>query len=127
MRDLTAKQQLFVREYLVDLNATQAAIRAGYSVKTAEWIGPQLLGKTHVAAAIQESMDKRSEKVELNAEFVLSGLKQITIDSMADGDRKSALKGLELIGKHLKLFVDRLEHSGKLTLEDLLSEARGNE
>lgn len=49
---LTAKQQRFVEEYLVDLNATQAAIRAGYSAKNADKIGPELLGKTRVAEAI---------------------------------------------------------------------------
>ncbi|MBK8117622.1 MAG: terminase small subunit [Candidatus Accumulibacter sp.] len=43
--EMTPKQAAFVDEYLIDLNATQAAIRAGYSAKTAEWIGPQLLGK----------------------------------------------------------------------------------
>lgn len=45
MASLTARQQRFVDEYLCDLNATQAAIRSGYSKKTAEWIGPQLLTK----------------------------------------------------------------------------------
>ena len=49
---LTPKQQMFVAEYLKDLNATQAAIRAGYSKKTADEIGRQLLGKTWVAAAV---------------------------------------------------------------------------
>ena len=53
---LTAKQQMFVAEYLIDLNATQAAIRAGYSKRTAEWQGPQLLGKTHVAATNPSTM-----------------------------------------------------------------------
>ena len=50
---LTDKQQRFVAEYLIDLNATQAAIRAGYSAKNADKIGSQLLGKTRVAEAIQ--------------------------------------------------------------------------
>ncbi len=45
---MTPKQAALIAEYLVDKNATRAAIRAGYSKKTAEWIGPQLLGKTHV-------------------------------------------------------------------------------
>ncbi len=47
---LTAKQARFVDEYLIDLNATQAAIRAGFSVRTAEWIGPQVLGKKSTGA-----------------------------------------------------------------------------
>lgn len=71
MPKLTAKQQMFVAEYLIDLNATQAAIRAGYSARTAEWQGPQLLVKTHVAEAIQASMTKRAEKLDISAEKVL--------------------------------------------------------
>ena len=68
---LTAKQQVFVQEYLVDLNATQAAIRAGYSKRTAEWIGPQLLGKTHVAEAVQGAMAKREDRTEITQDRVL--------------------------------------------------------
>ena len=68
---LTAKQQVFVQEYLVDLNATQAAIRAGYSKRTAEWIGPQLLGKTHVSEAVQKAMAKREERTEITQDRVL--------------------------------------------------------
>lgn len=70
-RGLTAKQARFVNEYLIDLNATQAAIRAGYSRKTAEWIGPQLLTKTHVAAAIAERMKAREERTEITQDMVL--------------------------------------------------------
>lgn len=68
---LTPKQQRFVEEYLVDLNATQAAIRAGYSAKTAEWIGPQLLGKTHVAAAVQAGRSALSARTEITQDRVL--------------------------------------------------------
>ena len=65
--DLTPKQQRFVAEYLIDLNATQAAIRAGYSAKTAEQLGYQLLQKTSVAAAIAEGQTRQLEKAELTA------------------------------------------------------------
>ncbi len=58
-KKLTPKQARFVDEYLIDLNAKQAAIRAGYSPKTAEWTGPQLLGKTHVSEAIKARRDER--------------------------------------------------------------------
>ena len=71
MRPLTAKQKVFVQEYLVDLNATQAAIRAGYSQRTAGWIGPQLLGKTHIAEAVQGAMAKREERTEITQDRVL--------------------------------------------------------
>lgn len=74
MAGLTAKQEAFCREYLIDLNATQAAIRAGYSKKTAEWQGPQLLTKTHVSAAIQEGIKKRSDRTETTADMVVAQL-----------------------------------------------------
>ncbi|MCD6533231.1 MAG: terminase small subunit, partial [Deltaproteobacteria bacterium] len=56
MKTLTAKQLRFVSEYLVDMNATQAAIRAGYSTRDADKIGSDLLGKTRVAAAVDEAI-----------------------------------------------------------------------
>ena len=84
MAKLTAKQQMFVKEYLVDLNATQAAIRAGYSAKTAEWIGPQLLGKTHVATAIQAAMDERSARVEITADRVLQEIAKLAFSNLQD-------------------------------------------
>lgn len=68
---LTAKQQRFVKEYLVDLNATKACIRAGYSVKSADKIGSQLLGKSGVAAAIAAAQEKLAKKLEITQERVL--------------------------------------------------------
>lgn len=68
---LTAKQAAFVREYLVDLNATQAAIRAGYSKKTANVIASELLAKPNIQSAIQEEMKKRAERTEITADKVL--------------------------------------------------------
>lgn len=68
---LTAKQQLFVKEYLVDLNATQAAIRAGYSAKTAEAIGHENLRKPKIAEAIEAARNKRAERTEITADMVL--------------------------------------------------------
>jgi len=70
-KKLTPKQKKFVDEYLIDLNATQAAIRAGFSAKTAEWIGPQLLGKSHVAAAIKARRDELSRKTEVTQERII--------------------------------------------------------
>jgi phage terminase small subunit len=59
----TPKQSWFVREYMKDLNATQAAIRSGYSEKTADRIGSELLGKTCIAAAIESEKSKRAERL----------------------------------------------------------------
>lgn len=74
---LTNKQRRFVEEYLVDLNATQAAIRAGYSKKTAGQIGDENLKKPQIAAAIQESQAKRSERTEITQDMVLRELAKI--------------------------------------------------
>ena len=68
---LTPKQARFVEEYLVDLNATAAARRAGYSERMADKIGSQLLGKTRVAEAIQAAIDERSRRTEITADRVL--------------------------------------------------------
>lgn len=77
---MTPKQEAFVREYLIDLNATQAAIRAGYSEKTAEDIGRQQLRKTPVAAAINAELEKRAHRTQINADYVLNRL--VEIDNM---------------------------------------------
>lgn len=71
---LTAKQQRFVEEYLIDLNATQAAIRAGYAAKHAESQAYQLLQKTPVQAKIAEAREKLSERTEITQEMVLKRL-----------------------------------------------------
>lgn len=68
---LTAKQRRFVDEYLIDLNATQAAIRAGYSAKNADKIGPELLGKTRVQECLAERMQEREERTEITQDMVL--------------------------------------------------------
>lgn len=70
-RELTPKQQQFVVEYLVDLNATQAAIRCGYSEKTANREGSRLLSNVDIAAAVNVAMSKRSQRTELTADRVL--------------------------------------------------------
>jgi phage terminase small subunit len=74
---LTDKQAQFVAEYLIDLNATQAAIRAGYSAKTAEQQAYQLLQKTSVSAAIAAAQQKRAERTEITQDRVLLELSRI--------------------------------------------------
>ncbi|EJB8497994.1 terminase small subunit [Acinetobacter baumannii] len=80
MANLTPKQQRFVEEYLIDLNATQAAIRAGYSEKSAQEIGAENLSKPMVAKAIQEALQERKERVQIDADYVLKRL--VEIDQM---------------------------------------------
>jgi phage terminase small subunit len=90
---LMPKQRLFVREYLVDFNATQAAIRAGYSKKTASAIGYENLQKPHIVQSIVESMNNREKNVETSAEWVLKALHGEAIADIADlYDKAGSLK-----------------------------------
>jgi phage terminase small subunit len=112
---LTPKQQTFVDEYLVDLNATQAAIRAGYSKKTARSQGERMLTNVDVAAAIQKGFQERSERTKITAEKVLLELAVIAfadLQQLADmgGRISDKLKALELIGKHLGMFTEKVEN-----------------
>lgn len=103
---LTPKQERFVQEYLVDLNATAAAKRAGYSEKRASELGYQLLRKTTVQAAIQRAIQDRSQRTGVTQDYVIEKLKAIA-DKQAsdapDSDLKysSQIKAIELLGKHL--------------------------
>ena len=81
MAKLTPKQELFIQEYLVDLNATQAAIRAGYSKKTASVIGAENLVKPKIAAAIQEAKQERQERINFDADKIL-----VMLSEMAEAD-----------------------------------------
>ena len=110
---------MFVKEYLVDLNATQAAIRAGYSEKTANRIGPELLVKTCIATEVQKAMNKRSQGVEVSSDWVLKTIKDTTQACIDDDPVKNAssiFKGGELLGKHLKLFTDKIEKETTITV-----------
>ena len=109
---MTPKQKTFVEEYLIDLNATQAAIRAGYSEATAYSIGQENLKKPEIAKAIQAAMDERSERTEVTQDYVLDVIKDTTERCREKGEAfnpTSALKGAELMGKHLKMFTDKIE------------------
>lgn len=113
---LTPKQEMFCKEYLIDLNATQAAIRAGYSEKTAQRIGSENLSKPLIAERIQELMNKRSEKVEIDSSWVLKGIKDLTDTLVTSEDPSKAYKGFELAGRHLKLFTDKIEQDTTITV-----------
>jgi phage terminase small subunit len=114
---LTPKQAAFVREYLLSLNATQAAIKAGYSEKTAEVIGHENLRKPQIQAAVAKAQGEHMAKLDLKAETVLGGLlKEARAD---DGPmcKAARVKAWELLGKHLGLLTDRskVEVSGDVT------------
>lgn len=84
MENLTPKQAQFVREYLIDLSATQAAIRAGYSKKTAGAMGHELLKNPKIQSAIAAASQKRSEKTGLSAERVLLEIQRMAFWDPAD-------------------------------------------
>ncbi len=148
MSKLTPKQERFTEEYLIDLNATQAAIRAGYSVRTANEQGSRLLSNVSVRARIDEALAERSRRTGINQDRVIRELARlafvnapdvinmdeamIRVDASPDdtaaitsvkvkripgetGDGvereirlADKLKALELLGKHLGMFSDRL-------------------
>lgn len=168
---LTPKQQAFCREYLIDLNGTQAAIRAGYSKRTANEQAARLLAKVSVSSYMKTLMDKRAERAQVDADWVLKRLLQDATADVADlydenghllpvkdwpmawrtglvagvevvqerdghdADGKpeyvtvrkvrlsDRTKLLELLGKHIDIgaFKDKVEHSGKIGLESLIT------
>lgn len=117
---------MFCREYLVDLNGTQAAIRAGYSANTAGQIAEQNLKKLEIQEYVQSLMDERAKRVDITADYVLNTIQEVTerckqgvpvlVDGQKTGEWKfepnAVLKGCELLGKHLKLFTDKQEVTG---------------
>ena len=112
MANLTPKQQRFVEEYLIDLNATQAAIRAGYSEKTAKVIAAQNLSKLNVQEAIEDARKEVSEKALITTEMVVKGLLKEAQD-YAEGSTQSArVSAWAHLGKHLGMFKDKIEHTG---------------
>lgn len=144
---MTKKQQRFVTEYLIDLNATQAAIRAGYSEKTARFIGAENLSKPYIRKAIDEQLEQiQSDKIADVEEImvyltsVLRGQAESTVvvvEGTGDGcsqartitkapDEKERLKAAELLGKRYGMFSEKFSldapipiiFTGEADLED---------
>lgn len=164
---MTQKQKRFIEEYLIDLNATQAAIRAGYSPDTAKSIGSENLTKPDIQARIARAMAERSRRTGVNADRVVMELAKIAFvnaNDVIDPDTATVrpdalpedtaaiqsvkvktfgedglereikmadkLKALELLGRHLGMFKDKVELSGALEIEktkldDLIQQMRG--
>lgn len=107
---MTAKQKRFVEEYLIDLNATQAAIRAGYSPDTASVIGCENLIKPKIKSAIDKAIAERSKRTGINADRVIREIAKIafvnaadlidfdtaTIDSSAVNDDTAAIQSVKV-------------------------------
>jgi phage terminase small subunit len=96
---LSDKQWAFVREYLVDKNATQAAIRAGYSAKTAQEQSSRLLSNVMVKAAVEEGLKILAEKTETEAEWVRRRLREEATDYSDFASHSARIRALELLGK----------------------------
>ncbi|KAA0970824.1 terminase small subunit [Aureimonas fodinaquatilis] len=120
---LTARQQRFVEEYLIDLNATQAAIRAGYSAKNADVTGPRMLGNVGIAAEIAERKNKHASELDLSAGRVLRGLLEEATRTGEGSSHGARVSAWGLLGKYHKLFTDRIEAevSGDITITDARS------
>ena len=166
---LTPKQQAFISEYLVDMNASASAIRAGYAPKNADKIGYELLGKTLVKEALQKAMEDRAKRTGITADRVLAEYAKIaftdikdfvsfgTVKVQEDTDEETGepiygyrqiveakpsaevdgtmiqevsispkgvfafklhdkQKALDMIGKHLGMFTDKLEINGSMVI-----------
>jgi len=108
MNKLTPKQEMFCKEYLIDLNANQAAIRAGYSEQTAHVIGPENLVKPCVSTRLGELLKERQDRTEVTADMVI---KELAVMAFSNKDNHPEYmrdkKGcLELLSKHFGLLKD---------------------
>jgi len=134
MNKLTPKQERFCQEYIIDLNATQAAIRAGYSKNTANEIGAENLTKPSIVEHLQSLQKPIAEKALVDAEYVLRGLKNIAdtmernmisvdengVETVNPSAAQASARAHELLGKHLVLFTDKVINEHKVDdLEEL--------
>src|SRR5690348_11354032 len=94
---LSARQQRFVQEYVVDLNATQAAIRSGYSAKTAHVIGGENLRKPAVAADVQKLLDAQSRTTAITKETVVQEAWRLFLAAKDSEQYTAARSSLELV------------------------------
>ena len=120
---LTKKQKAFIQEYLVDLNATQAAIRAGYSKKTAYSIGQENLSKPEIQQALQEAQKRREKRTEVTQDYVIAKLREIVEKDASDGPDSelkyaNKIRALELLGKHTGAFDARVSAAAQDVFED---------
>lgn len=106
---MTPKQQRFVEEYCVDLNAAAAARRAGYSEATAKEIGCENLTKPHIIAAIEQTKAQLAEKAEISQQWVIDRLKETAEQAKGLDQPSAANRSYELIGKHIGMFTERHE------------------
>ena len=143
-KELNDRQKLFVSEYIIDRNATQSAIRAGYSEKTARQMGARLLTNVDIQKAIDSKLEKMAKKLDLTAEKILMDIEEVKRRCLQgeeirdrEGnptgewrfDASNALKACELQGRHLKMFTDRteVEQSGEVVVNFNIPRPKGGD
>lgn len=127
MPKLTNKQKRFCEEYLIDLNATQAAIRAGYKPKNARSSASENLTKPDIQQYLQQLMQQRSQRTGITADDVISELAKIAAAEDVQITGKEKIKALELLGKHLGLFQNGADNSAALEkLDEVLGKIGGS-
>lgn len=109
---LTAKEAGFIVQYLVDGNATRSARDAGYSPRTAQRIGSELLSKPHIRAAIRKALAEQEKRTLITADAVLKRIDRVAQKAEAAGDFSAATRANQLLGQHYKLFTEKHEHGG---------------
>lgn len=113
---MTHRQKSFVSEYIQSGNATQSAIKAGYSEKTAKEIGSRLLTNEEVQQAISDHQQRASDKADVSLEWWIKKVKAIAETAKSDATK---VKALDLIGKHLGAYVNELSVIQKLPDNEL--------
>ncbi|MCI9092716.1 MAG: terminase small subunit [Coprobacillus sp.] len=130
---MTAKQKRFCDEYLIDLNATQAAIRAGYSKKSAKQVANENLTKPYLKMYIEERMKEKEDSLIAKQDEVLKYLTSVMrgessssvlalcgegVQEVIDKppDEKERMKAAELLGKRYRLFTDKVEVEGAVPI-----------
>lgn len=114
---MNEQQKRFVEEYLKDLNATRAAIRAGYSKKSAAQQGHELLRNPKVAAALTAAMEKRSARTEITQDKVVERLKHLSVKAEEAGQFAAAISAEVSLGKHVGMFTEKVEVSGRVEVD----------
>ena len=117
MATLTLKRQSFAREFAISGNGTQSAVAAGYSERSAHVTASRLLRVANVAAAIEAERGRLRERSDLRTDDVIRGLRQIAEDDSAKNSDR--IRAYELLGKHLRLFVDRVETMHSVDVPEL--------
>lgn len=110
---LTIKQERFIAEYIVDGNATRAAITAGYSERTAARIGSELLTKPTIKEEIFKALTDQQKRTLITADANLCAIERLAQKAEDAGEWAPAIRARELIGKHYRSFADKVELTGQ--------------